>query len=94
MSLHAAQVFDCQIGRECRFWKFCLSSPQRGTKLNLSTNKELNVLPTKHLESERHFAGIRKFRDKRFTAKVIRNDCTLLISGSFHSKTENVFKKN
>ena len=56
-----------------------------------------NSPPTNNLESERHLAGfgkraaVAKFRNKRFTAKEIRNDCTLLISDFFQTKNE---KKN
>ena len=51
-------------------------------------------LLTNNSESERHLAGfgkraaLAKFRNKRFTAKGIRNDCTLLISDSFQTKHE------
>ena len=34
-----------------------------------------------------------KFRNKRFTAKGIRNDCTLLISDAFQTKNEKKFNK-
>ena len=48
------------------------------------TNEELAGLPTNNLEYERHLAGfgkraaVAKFRNKRFTAKEIRNECILL----------------
>ena len=94
MCLHAAQVFDRQTGREYGFGKFCLSNPPRATELNLLSNEELVGLPTNNLESERHLAGfgrraaVAKFRNQRFTAKGIRNDCTLLISDYFQTKHE------
>ena len=94
MCLHAAQVFDRQTGREYGFGKFCLSNPPRATELNLLSNEELVGLPTNNLESERHLAGfgrraaVAKFRNQQFTAKGIRNDCTLLISDSFQTLNE------
>ena len=94
MCLNAAQVFDCQTGREYRFGNFRLSNPPRATELHLLTNEKLAGLPINNLESERHLAGfgkraaVAKFRNKRFTAKGIRNDCTLLISDSFQTKNE------
>ena len=51
------------------------------------------------MESERHLAGfgrraaVAKFRNQRFTAKGVRNDCTLLISDSFQTKHEKKFNK-
>ena len=63
------------------------------------TNEELAGLPTNNLECERHLARLRKraavakFRNKRFTAKGIRNDCTLLISDAFQTKNEKKFNK-
>ena len=39
MCLHAAQVFDCQTGREYRFGNFCLSNPPRATELHLLSNE-------------------------------------------------------
>ena len=71
-----------------------MANPPHATKLNLLTNDELEGLPTNNLESERHLAGfgkraaVAKFRNQRFTAKGIRNDCTLLISDSFQCKAE------
>ena len=97
MCLHAAQVFDRQTGKIYGFGKFCLLNPTRATELNLLSNEELVGLPTNNLESERHLAGfgrraaVAKLRNQRFTAKGIRNDCTLLISDSFQTKHE---KKN
>ena len=97
MCLHAAQVFDRQTGREYGFGKFHLANPPRATQLNLLTSDELEGLPTNNLESERHLAGfgkraaVAKFRNQRFTAKGIRNDCTLLISDSFQCKAEKSF---
>ena len=41
MCLHAAQVFDCQTGREYGFGKFRLSNPSRATELNLLIPDEL-----------------------------------------------------
>ena len=76
-----------------------MANPPHATKLNLLTNDELEGLPTNNLESERHLAGfgkraaVAKFRNQRFTAKGIRNDCTLLISGYFQSKAEKSFNK-
>ena len=99
MCLHAAQVFDRQTGREYGFGKFCLSNPPRATELNLLSNEELVGLPTNNLESERHLAGfgrraaVAKFRNQRFTAKGIRNDCTLLISDSFQTLNEKKINK-
>ena len=52
----------------------------------------------KNLESERHLAefgkraAVAKFRNQHFTAKGIRNDCTLLTSDSFQTKHEKVNK--
>ena len=63
------------------------------------TNEELAGLPTNNLEYERHLAGfgkraaVAKFRNKRFTAKGLRNDCKLLISDSFQTKNEKKFNK-
>ena len=94
MCLHANQVIDRQTGREYRFGKFCLSNSSHATQLNLLTNDELDELPTNNLKSERNLAEfgkratVAKFRNQGFTAKGIRNYCTLLISGSFHSKDE------
>ena len=74
-----------------------MANPPHATKLNLLTNDELEGLPTNNLESERHLAGfgkraaVAKFRNQRFTAKGIRNDCTLLISDSFQCKAEKSF---
>ena len=99
MCLHAAQVFDRQTGREYGFGNFRLSNPSRATELHLLTNEELAGQPTDNLEYERHLAGfgkraaVAKFRNKRFTAKGIRNDCTLLISDSFQTKNEKKFNK-
>ena len=99
MCLHAAQVFDRQTGREYGFGNFRLSNPSRATELHLLTNEELAGLPTNNLECERHLAGfgkraaVAKFRNKRFTAKGIRNDCTLLISDAFETKNEKKFNK-
>ena len=99
MCLHAAQVFDRQTGREYGFAKFHLANPPRATQLNLLTSDELEGLPTNNLESERHLAGfgkraaVAKFRNQRFTAKGIRNDCTLLISDSFQTKHEQKINK-
>ena len=99
MCLHAAQVFDRQTGREYGFGKFRFSNPPRVTELHLLTNDELEGLPTNNFESERHLAGfgkraaVAKLRNQRFTAKGIRNDCRLLISGSFQSKPEKIFNK-
>ena len=51
--------------------------------------------PTNNLESEKHLAGfgnraaLAKFRNKRFTAKGIRNDCALLVSVFFFFQTKN-----
>ena len=94
MCLHAAQVFDCQKGREYGFGNFRLLNPPRATELHLLTDEELAGLPTNNLESERHLAGfgkraeVAKFSNKRFTAKGIRNECTLFISDSFQTKNE------
>ena len=99
MCLHAAQVFDCQTGREYGFGNFCLSNPPGATELHLLTNEELAGLPTNNLECERHLAGfgkraaVAKFRNKRFTAKGTSNYCTLLISNSFQTKNEKKFNK-
>ena len=99
MCLHAAQVFDRQTGKEYEFGNFRLSNLPRATELHLLTNEELAGLPTNNLESERHLAGfgkhaaVAKYRNKRFTAKGIRNDCTLLISDAFQTKNEKKFNK-
>ena len=81
MCLNAAQVFDCQTGREYR--NFRLSNSPRATELHLLTKKLAGLTTIDYKpESERHLAGfgcraaVAKFRNKRFTAKGIRNDCT------------------
>ena len=79
--LFAAQVFDRQTGREYEFGKFCLSNPPRATELNLLSNEELVGLAGFGRQAE-----VAKFKNQVFTAKRIRNDCTLLISDSFQTK--------
>jgi hypothetical protein len=89
MCIDAAEVFDRQAGREYGFGKYRLGKLPRATELNLLTPEKLRGLPTNNLEAERHLAGfgkraaVAKFRNKNFTAKGIRNDCTLLLSQSF-----------
>ena len=83
MCLHAAKVFDRQTSRKYGFGKFNLLNTPRAAELNLLTNEELDGLPTNNLNSEKHLAGfgkrvaVAKFRNQRFTAKGIRNDCAL-----------------
>ena len=71
-------------------------NPPRATELNSLTNDELAGLQINNLESERHLAqfgklvAVAKFKNQRVMAKEIRNDCTLLIPGSFHSKADRI----
>ena len=93
MCTDAAEVFDRQAGREYGFGQYRLGREPRATELNLLTTEQLSGLPTNNCEAERHLAGfgkrapVAKYRNKNFTAKGIRNDCTLLLSSAFHKDT-------
>ena len=86
----AATVLERQAGREYGFGRF-VDEPARATKLHLLTPDERCNLPTNNLDSERNLtvfgkrAPLAKFRNKKFTAKGIRNDCTLHKSDTFHN---------
>ena len=73
--LQAAQVFNCQTGREYGFRKFCLLNPPHASEVNFITNEDLDGVLTNNLESERHLAGFRKqvavakFRNQRFSKR-------------------------
>ncbi|CAB4057602.1 unnamed protein product [Lepeophtheirus salmonis] len=63
-----------------------LGKQTRATELNLLTTVQLSGLPTNNIEAERHLAefgkraAVAKYKNKNFTDKAIRNDCTLLLS--------------
>ncbi|CAB4061316.1 unnamed protein product [Lepeophtheirus salmonis] len=90
MCIDAAEVFDRQAGREYGFGKYRLGKQPPAKELKLLTTEQLSGLPTNNLEAERHLAGKRvavaKYRNKNFTAKGIRNDCTLLLSNSLRQQ--------
>ena len=96
MCIDAANVLERQAGREYGFGKF-VDEPARATQLHLLTPDERADLPTNNLDSERNLtvfgkrAPLAKFRNKKFTAKGIRNDCTLHHSETFHNVTINGF---
>ena len=88
MCVNAAEVFCTQAGREYGFGDQS-KKPVRATQLHLLTKEELEYLPTNNLDAERNLcvfgkrAPVAKFRNKKFTAKAIRNDCTLYQSQTF-----------
>ena len=88
MCVNAAEVFCRQAGREYGFGDQTETSV-RATQLNLLTKEELEHLPTNNLDAERNLcvfgkrAPVAKFRNKKFSAKAIRNDCTLHQSQTF-----------
>ena len=91
MTVATADVFSLQAGREYGFGKHKDEAP-RATQLHLLSPEERDRLPTNNLDSERQLsvfgkrAPVAKFRNKKFTAKGIRNDVTLFKSQTF--KTE------
>ena len=93
MCLEAATVLDRQAGREYGFGE--LQLPVRATQLHLLTAEERKGLSTNNLDAERHLtvmgrrAPLAKFRNKKFVAKGIRNDCTLYKSETFSSAPSN-----
>ncbi|KAG1674004.1 Proton-coupled amino acid transporter 4 [Nymphon striatum] len=88
MYVDAADVLERQAGREYGFGDKVDSNP-RATQLHLLSNEERVGLPSHNLDSERHLAVFGKrapvanFRNKKFTAKGIRNDVTLFQSLTF-----------
>ena len=90
MCTDAANVLERQAGREYGFGKY-VDEPARATKLYLLTPEDRAGLPTNNLDSERNLtvfgkrAPLAKFRNKKFTAKGIRNDCTLHQTKTFES---------
>ena len=93
MCVDAAITLERQVGREYGFGEIFSKNPPRAAQLHLLSSEELAGLPTNNLESERHLAGfgrravVAKYRNKRFSAKGIRNYCTLLASEVFKKQT-------
>ena len=96
MCIDAGEVFARQAGREYGFGDH-LDKPARATQINLLTKEERAGLPTNNLDSERHLsvfgkrAPVAKFRNKKFTAKGIRNDVTLYHSATFQNSPSRSF---
>ena len=96
MCVDAAIVFGRQAGREYGFGTL-LNEPARATQLYLLSKEELSDLSTNNLDAERHLtvfgrrAPLAKYRNKKFTAKGIRNDCTLYHSETFHNEPSKSF---
>ena len=78
----AVAVLDRQAGREYGFGVGVDETP-RATQLHLLPPDECAGLPTNNIDGERHLAvfgkrpPVAKFKNKKFTAKLIRNDVTL-----------------
>ena len=92
----AATVLDRQAGREYGFGEGVDVTP-RATQLHLLAPEERADLPTNNLDAERHLsvfgkrAPVAKYRNKKFTAKGIRNDVTLFQSKTFKNEQSKGF---
>ena len=96
MCVDAAAVLDLQAGREYGFGEGVNLKP-RATQLHLLSPEDRAGLSTNNLDAERHLhvfgkrAPVAKFRNKRFTAKGIRNDVTLFQSETLKNEQSKGF---
>ena len=79
-----AAVLERQADREYGFGEGVYATP-RAMQLHLLSPEDREGLPSNNLDAECHLAvfgkraSVVKFRNKKFTAKGIRNDVTLFI---------------
>ena len=99
MCTDAANVLERQAGREYGFGEQSANPEPRATQIHLLTKEERHGLPSHNLDAERHLsvfgkrAPVAKFRNKKFTAKGIRNDVTLFQSDTFDNEFNRGFMK-
>ena len=92
----AATVLERQAGREYGFGEGLNLAP-RATQLYLLSPEDRAGLLAHNLDAERHLsvfgkrAPVAKFRNKKFTAKGIRNDVTLFQSETFKNEQSKGF---